>query len=365
MKLYTGSYHEPVTTGDGSVFTGSGKGIVIYDFNEETGEMTECGRFEDAANASAMAVSTDKKNLYTVNELDQFGGAGGGAVRSYRIEEDGNLTLLNRLAVMGEAPCCLCESRNGKYLYIANYNGGSVSCVTVREDRFIKGLERLLIFGGKGKDEIRQEKSHVHTTLLTKGFLWVVDLGLDRISCYQRISDSEEESGGIIRQTRTYLNMPEGYGPRSLAVHPNGKWVFVTNELSNRVCTLEWDKETGKIRIIDDVSSLPSGWKGESALAGAEVSADGRFLYASNRGHDSIVVYRIEKDGHLEPIQWAFTLGKNPRGMKLSPNGKWLLAANQNSDELVVFKRNEKTGLLEEKHRYPAYCVVSLEFLIL
>ena len=372
-QLYVGSYNAPVLTGDGSIYHGNGNGITHYEFDEMTGELFERESLPEAQNASWLAFSPDGRRLYAVNELDDYEGTKGGAVSAYAVEMDGSLHFLNRLPVMGAAPChvdCAPEEGSPKYVYTANYNGGSMSAIRLKADGSLEALDLLLQHEAAERpchteesypQSTEKKHPHVHSSSVYKRILWITDLGLDTIEAYRL-----NEAGGL-ETSSPFLRfeLPEGSGPRSLAFCENR--IFVSCELSNEIAVLEWSEQ--ELTLLQKISTLPKTGddlsdrnpKTESHVGGIQISPDGKYLYAGNRGHDSIVVFAVERD-RMIPVQWAPAGGSNPRGFSLSPSGKWLLAAGQNSGSLTVMKRDEKTGMLKPERTYEAGAVVCLLF---
>lgn len=358
VRLYTGSYNFPILTGDGSIYHGSGEGIRVFLFDEQEGTLEALESYSDVENASWMTFSADRRTLYAVNELDDYEGTKGGALSSLAVDEEGRLTMRNRLPVMGAAPCHV--SCGEGHVFTANYNGGSLSCFAVNGDGSLKDMDLHMVHRmeerPEGIDRNRQEKPHVHSASVFGGSLWVTDLGTDEVSSYRL-----DRKKALLQESCRRLKLPAGSGPRSLAFGKDG-YVYVSCELSNRIGILRAEGED--IKLEGFVSSLPEGADGKDNLPGGILlSGDGRVLYVGNRGHNSIGVFRIGRSGKPEGIQWASSGGKNPRGFQLSPSGRWMIAANQNSDNLVVFRRDEETGLLTEHGRYDAGAVVCLAFL--
>lgn len=361
VKLYTGSYNSPILTGDGSVYHGRGEGIRVFLFDEETGVLEALESYPEVENASWITFSPDGNTLYAVNELDDYEGTKGGALSSLAVDEEGRLSLRNRLPVMGAAPCHV--SYGQEHVFTANYNGGSLSSFTVNKDGSLKGLDWYMVNRmGKGErpkgiDRVRQEKPHVHSASVYEDVLWITDLGMDEVASYDL-----DGKGRTVPISCCKLKLPAGSGPRSLAFGREG-YVYVSCELSNRIAILDAKGEEPELEGL--VSSLPEGENGRGNLPGGIlISGDGRHLYVGNRGHNSIGVFQIDPSGRPEGIQWAPCGGENPRGFQLSPSGRWLIAANQDSDNLVVFRRDEETGMLAERGRYDAGAVVCLTFLI-
>lgn len=369
VKLYTGSYNAPVVTGDGSVYLGKGKGIQIFLFDEEEGKLETFESYPDVKNASWMTFSPDGRTLYAVNELDDYEGTKGGALSALSVDENGRLSLQNCLPVMGAAPCHVDCDPGGGHVFTANYNGGSLSSFVTGEDGCLKAMDCQIGYQLKedrpeGCNQARQEKSHVHSASVFRGHLWVADLGTDEISVYKLDESGRimgEREGGVPKACHV-VKLPAGSGPRSLAFREDGH-IYVSCELSDEIGILHW--EESRILLEGFVSCTPEkGDKGERNFPGGILlSKDGNYLYAGNRGHDSIAVFDVRGSGLPKCIQWISSGGKNPRGFQLSPSGKWLLGANQNSDNLVVFRRNKETGKLTEHARYDVGAVVCLLFL--
>lgn len=369
VKLYTGSYNAPVVTGDGSVYLGKGKGIQVFLFDEEEGKLETFESYPDVKNASWMTFSPDGRTLYAVNELDDYEGTKGGALSALSVDENGRLSLQNCLPVMGAAPCHVDCDPGGGHVFTANYNGGSLSSFVTGEDGCLKAMDCQIGYQLKedrpeGCNQARQEKSHVHSVSVFRGHLWVADLGTDEISVYKLDESGRimgEREGGVPKACHV-VKLPAGSGPRSLAFREDGH-IYVSCELSDEIGILHW--EESMILLEGFVSCTPEkGDKGERNFPGGILlSKDGNYLYAGNRGHDSIAVFDVRGSGLPKCIQWISSGGKNPRGFQLSPSERWLLGANQNSDNLVVFRRNKETGKLMEYTRYDVGAVVCLLFL--
>lgn len=369
VKLYTGSYNAPVVTGDGSVYLGKGKGIQVFLFDEEEGKLETFESYPDVKNASWMTFSPDGRTLYAINELDDYEGTKGGALSALSVDENGRLSLQNCLPVMGAAPCHVDCDPGGGHVFTANYNGGSLSSFVTGEDGCLKAMDCQIGYQLKedrpeGCNQARQEKSHVHSVSVFRGHLWVADLGTDEISVYKLDESGRimgEREGGVPKACHV-VKLPAGSGPRSLAFREDGH-IYVSCELSDEIGILHW--EESMILLEGFVSCTPEkGDKGERNFPGGILlSKDGNYLYAGNRGHDSIAVFDVRGSGLPKCIQWISSGGKNPRGFQLSPSERWLLGANQNSDNLVVFRRNKETGKLMEYTRYDVGAVVCLLFL--
>ena len=363
VRLYTGSYNYPILTGDGSVYQGNGRGIGLWIFDGESGTLEHIRDFPEVPNASWFTFSSDGSCLYAVNELDDYENTKGGAISAYRVEPDGDLRLLNRLPVMGAAPCHVDVDEAGRHFYTANYNGGSMSSFLLAEDKSLGQPEFLLRreWEGtrQGQNPVRQEKSHVHSSSVHDGYLWITDLGTDEVCGYLPERLGENFAGPALQ-----LTLAAGSGPRSLAF--SGNRIYVSCELSGHIAVLE--RNEGNLILKEMVPGLmkPEG-SGEEAqtdlgvenlLGGIVLSPDEKFLYAGNRGADQLTCFRVKEDGGIQAVGQISSGGRIPRGFCLSPDGGWLLAANQNSDNLVVFRVDRQTGLLSRHGEYEAGSVV-------
>lgn len=343
--LYVGTYGEPILMGTGEVYRGKGKGIYVFAMDSRTGEILPCGVREGVPNASWLAADPDGLYLYAVNELDAYDGEKGGSVTSLRIEKDGSLEPVSRMAVMGRAPCWLCLDKSHSRLAVANYSSGSLSVLGLGQDGHLLPVRQLICHEGDGGGG-RQEGPHMHcaVTMDHERYLVTADLGIDAVHVYHLDSPS-----GILEEVSVYREK-RGRGPRTLLVHPFLPVVYAVNELDSTVAVLRWT-ETGKcfesLQIMDTLKRPVSG----NLAAGMVISPEGKNLYISNRGDDSISVCGVDGEGRLRHIQWIPTHGKSPRGICMAGAGEWILAGNQDSDFLIEYHRDWETGILSEERR--------------
>lgn len=340
MLVYIGTY----TSGKGE---SKSDGIYIYKFNVESGELTPYKTVENVIEPSYIAIDKSKKYLYAVNETETYEGKKSGAVSAFAIDKKtGDLKFLNKQPSLGGAPCFITVSENEKFVLVANYLGGNVSSFPIQKDGKIGASIDLEQNEGTGPNKNRQEAAHAHSTNLDakNRFAVVCDLGVDKVFIYK----FDKKTGKLnANPAQNYFQAKPGAGPRHFAFHPNNKIAFVINELDSSVTSLDFDAKRGTLKEIQTVPTLPEDFKGANTCADVHVSPDGKFLYGSNRGHDSIVVYKIDtKNGKLEFVEHTLTGGKTPRNFAIAPNGKFLLAANQNSDSVVVFLIDETNGKL-------------------
>jgi 6-phosphogluconolactonase len=329
--MFVGTYNSP-----------DSQGIYVYKFNSETGSAEQLSQTR-TSNPSYLVVSPDKKFVYAVNEE---GADKGGKVASFSFnKKNGNLTLINIKSSGGIHPCYINTDKKGKWILAGNYSSGSLSVLPVKKGILSNPIQTLQ-HTGNGPDTIRQKSPHVHGVFIKKNsqFVYVTDLGIDKVMIYQQ----SKKTGMLSMTNSNYFLANPGSGPRHLDFHPNGRLVYLLNELTSAVSVLE-DKN-GTLKEIQSLSALPLTFKGISTAADIHVSPDGKFLYSSNRGtSNSIAIFSIEQQtGLLTIIGHQYTGGETPRNFNFDPSGNFLLVANQNSNNIVIFKRNKDTGLLSE-----------------
>lgn len=338
MLLYVGTY-----TQKGS------KGIYVYKFNQETGALSKFYTVKDVVEPSYLTIDQSRKYLYAVNETEEYEGKKSGAVSAFAIDQKtGDLTFLNKVPSLGGAPCFIIVSENEKFVLVANYLGGNVSVFPVESDGKIATSIDLQQNTGTGPNKDRQEAAHAHSINLDakNRFAYLCDLGVDKVFIYE----FDAKNGKLKpNPAQEFYQTKPGAGPRHFTFQENGKFAFLICELAGTISSLAFDSEKGTLKEIQTVSTLPANFKGANTCADIHISPDGKFLYGSNRGHDSLVVYGIdEKTGRLNYVEHTSTGGKTPRNFTISPNGKFLLAANQNSDSIIVFSIDGKSGKLTQ-----------------
>lgn len=328
----------------GTYTDGKSEGIYVYSFNSETGTAKEVSRIK-SSNPSFIAISPNKKFVYAVNENGNNNN--GGEISAYSFNnKTGQLTFINKQFTKGDHPCYTEIDKTGKWAVVANYSSGNLSVFPVHADGSIGEASSTIQHYGSGGDKERQDKPHVHSTMLSPDnkWLYVPDLGIDKIMIYA----FDASTGKLTPAAIPYAQTKPGAGPRHVSFHPNGKFVYLVTELTGEVIGYQY--KNGVMKEIQTISSIEKGKKGFAGSADIHVSPDGKFLYASNRGDfNDIAIYKINAaTGQLTVAGFQSTLGKAPRNFNFDPSGNFLLAANQNTDEIVVFKRNKKTGLLTD-----------------
>jgi 6-phosphogluconolactonase len=349
------------TTRDSFVYVGTypngdSKGIYLYDFDEETGKLTWLGLAAEIANPSFVVTDPTHRYLYAVSDsdVDIHGPNANQAVNtisSFAIDAaTGSLKFLNRVSSGGKDPIHLIVDNTGKILFAANYDSGSVASFSLRPDGSIGAMTGFDQHHGSSVNPQRQEGPHAHEVVVSPDnrFLFVPDLGLDRILIYR----IDEAKRSFALNTPGYVAVKGGLGPRHFAFAPGGKFAYAICEMGSSVVAFSYDRESGALAPIQTVSTLPAGFSGEDNSAEMQIDKPGRFLYASNRGQNTITEFQIDQNtGKLTAVQNISTGGKTPRNFVIDPTGRYLLAANQDSNNIVLFEIDSATGRLTPAKR--------------
>ncbi len=333
--VYIGTYTGPKS-----------KGIYLYRMNLASGVLKPVGVAAETISPSFLVLHPNHEYLYAINEVDNFNGAPGGGVSAFSIDaKSGQLKLLNQQTSGGTGPCHIEIDQTGKMVIAANYGGGSFESLPVLKDgslgkpaTFIQDFDSEATAKSK-----RTPHGHCATIDAANRIALVCDLGLDRIYSYKL----DLAKGALIPNDIPWVTVKPGSGPRHLTFDPKGHFAYVINELGNTIIAFSYDAAKGTLHELQTVSTLPDGFKGNSSTAEIQVHPSGKFLYGSNRGHDSIAVYAIdEKNGTLTFVEHQSTQGKAPRHFTIDPTGRWLLAANMNTDNIVTYSIDQQTGRL-------------------
>ncbi len=343
MPFYLGTYTD-----------GESKGIYQYALSAG-GALTKKGLVAETENPSFLALSPDGRYLLAVNEVSNAEQSG--YISSFRIERD-TLTFLDQKSTGGAHPCHVAVNQQG-FVLVANYSGGNMGLLKIQSDGYLSDLLDVQQHKGNGKHP-RQEAPHAHSGWFTQDEgLISVDLGTNQL-WFSEIDAKSQKFTPL--EPRTFSMEPEA-GPRHLAFHPQNPWIYVVNELNSSVSLLKKDPETGANKITQTISTLPAGFGQDNTCADIHMSADGKFLYASNRGHNSIVMYSADPvTGELKFLGHELTRGQTPRNFSLSPEGKFLLVANQTTNTVVSFQRDPTTGLLTYTDQIEAPAPVCILF---
>ncbi len=351
LTLYVGTYT-----------SGKSEGIYVYRMDRATGALTKFSSMK-SVNPSFLTIDRSKRYLYAVNEVGEYAGKPGGSVSAFAIDAaTGNLRLLNEQATQGADPCHLSIDTRKRALLVANYTGGSVTVMPVRTDGTLGMAIDVKQHEGSGIKE-QQKGPHAHCVILDRSerYAFAADLGIDKVMIYT----FDRATGKLSTGKQPFAELTAGAGPRHLTLHPSGKYLYVINELDSTMTSFKYNELNGTLALIETVSTLPGDFTGVSYCADVHVSPSGRFLYGSNRGHNSIVVFEINpRTGKLTLVEHVSTEGDWPRNFTIDPSGKFLLVANQRSDNVVVFNINERTGRLTPAgHNEQIPAPVCLKFL--
>ncbi len=337
-RLYVGTY----TGGNGP---DRSRGIYLLDLDTRSGELTPPRLAAESTDPSFLAIHPNGEFLYAANESGAILGRNDGGVSAFAIDPTtGKLTPLNQQLSAGSGPCYLVVDRQGKYVLVANYGSGSFACLPIDRDGKLRPSESHVQHQGHSTIPARQAGPHAHSVNLDPAnrFAFVADLGLDGV--YGYAFNSEE---GLLQRPPIVTPVKPGSGPRHFAFHPGGRFAYVINEIASTINAFAYDADSGVLSSMQVVSTLPEGFHGQSWTADIHVHPSGRFLYGSNRGHDSIAIFAIDPtSGHLTPIGHESTRGKTPRNFAIDPTGTWLLAENQDSDSIVEFRIDPAKGTL-------------------
>lgn len=335
LLLYVGTYT-----------TGKSEGIYLYRFNLTSGELTHSGTTKGVVNPSFLTLAPSRRYLYAVNEVDDFAGRKSGAVSAFGVDQKtGDLRLLNQQASLGANPCYVDIDASGKFVLIANYTGGSVTVFPIQRDGSLGESTDTKQYQGSSVNRERQEGPHAHCIRLdpTNRFAYSCDLGTDKIMIFR----FDARSGKLLSASPPWVQVKPGAGPRHLAFDRTGRYVFALNEMLSTVTAFARDPEKGSLRELQTITTLPKDFAGANTGADVQVSPNGQFLFCSNRGHDSIAIFKIDPgNGALTALGHESTRGLTPRNFAIDPTGAFLLVANQRSDNIVVFRLDQRTGRL-------------------
>lgn len=336
----------------GTYTGGKSRGIYASRLDVASGQLTPPALVAETRSPSFLAFNPAGTHLYAVGELDDFGGKKEGAVGAWTVDPaTGGLKALNQQSSGGAHPCHLTVDRTGRWVLVANYSGGNVAVLPIQPDGSLGAATCVIQHFGWSKNPQRQGEPHAHSINLDAAnrFAVAADLGIDKLLVY-----AFDAGRGVLTPADPAFVLAEpGSGPRHFAFHPDGRQAFAINELLQTVSSFKYDAKTGELQPLTTVSTLPGGVAVPgNSTAEVAVHPNGKFVYGSNRGHDSIAVFEIGRGGRrLTLLENTPTQGKTPRNFGIDPTGRWLLAANQDSDSVVVFEIDAKTGRLRSTGR--------------
>jgi len=347
---FVGSYAEP-----------SGTGIYVYSLHAQNGELTLLEREGGLKNPSFLDVDHEGKRLYAISQAEVPGQDPCGSAVAFSFDpQTGKLTRLNEEVTVARPTCHIQFNPEGRYVVVVSYHGGLVGLLPVLEDGKLGKLADVRKHEGSGPNPSRQDRAHPHSAYASPDnrFLYVPDLGTDRIQIYR----ADLENWRLVSAGEA--KAAPGAGPRHMAFHPKQPYVYVINELNSTIAVYARDAASGRLEEVQAISTLPTSFRGDNTCAEIHVSPDGKYVYGSNRGHDSIAVYSADgQTGRLTLVEIVPSRGRTPRNFALTPDGRYLVAAHQDTNNLVVFRIDQKTGILHDTgHRAEASKPVCVKF---
>ncbi len=335
IRVYIGTY----THGDS-------EGIYVYRLNLSSGELEFESKATGVESPSFLALHPEHSHLYSVNAVREVDGKPSGSVSAFRIDpKTGELTFLNRQLSGGPGPCHVSVDLTGRYVLVANYAGGSVAMLPIQADGSLGEATDFVQHTGSSVNPDRQQEPHAHSINIDPGnrYAYAPDLGTDKIMIYEL----DLTHGKLKPNSAPWAQVHAGAGPRHFDFHPNGRWGYAINELDSTMTAFDYDSSSGALTEIGSLSTLPHDFNDTSHCADVHVSPSGKFVYGSNRGHDSIVIFAVdERTGRLTLVGHESTQGETPRNFGIDPTGTLLLAANQGTSTVVTFRIDSETGEL-------------------
>ncbi|MBI1248745.1 beta-propeller fold lactonase family protein [bacterium] len=332
----------------GTYTTGESKGIYRSELDLDQGTFAPPQLVAEIDNPSFLAISGDRTKLYAVGEISDFDDKNSGAVTAFSIEQDGMLKLLNQQASGGRGPCHVSLGPGGTIAMVANYGAGSFASLPVDSDGKLGPITSLLQDEGTGPVEGRQKGPHAHGIYPTPNGQLVLgaDLGTDKVMIFRLVN--QQVPAELAPSDPAFIQVAPGSGPRHLAINMVGDRVYVLNELNSTLDVFAFDQASGKSEHLERHSTLPAGFEGNNTTAEVFLHPNGKWLYCSNRGHDSIATFRVDPEtGKLSPLGQMSSLGKTPRCFQIDPSGQFLVAANQGTSNIAVFRIDQETGTLK------------------
>jgi 6-phosphogluconolactonase len=336
--VYIGAY----TKGNGKA-----EGIYVYEFDARDGSLHHRHTVRGPVNPSFLTLDPSQQHLYCVSEIQDAEGRAGGGVLAFRVDQaSGGLTALNQQSSGGAGPCHVSVEASGKYALVANFGSGSVAMLPIQADGSLAPASDFVQHTGSSAHPQRQASAHAHSINPDPAnrFALVADLGMDRVLVYRM----DLTAGKLQPHDHPWSQARAGAGPRHLAYHPNGRFVYVINEIDSTMSVYTYDAAAGRLEEIQALSTLPESFSGNNSTADVHLTPSGAFLYGSNRGHDSIAVFAVDAvSGTLTARGHVSTQGRTPRNFAIDPSGTFLLAANQATDNIVSYRLNPANGMPE------------------
>ncbi len=331
--LYVGTYSQRES-----------QGIYVYEYERETGAFKLVQTKPEISDPNFIVIHPNGKLLYTVNTIAIETGKQD-QISSFTInQEDGSLSLINQIPAYGRGACHISLDKTGNYLFVSHYSSGSLAVFSINKDGSIKDTIQTVQYHGVGATQ-RQRGPNVHSILVSPDnrFVYVADLGLDKVMIYEL----DQKTGMLSPAEQPFVSVSPGAGPRHFTFHPEGPYFYLAQEMGSKVSAYKRDPSTGALTEMQTLSTLPEGFEGRNSVADIHTDPKGKYLYVSNRGHNSLAIYSIAEDGQLELLAHESVQGDHPRNFMVDPKGEFVLVANKNSDNIVKFSLDPASGLLK------------------
>lgn len=329
----------------GTSSTRGSKGIYVFEFDRIQGKLEELQTVTEGTSPGFLALSPDREMLYSIYSKGTLTD-GNGSVMAFKIDRTtGLLTKVNEQSAGGKGPAHISVDPKGRFVYVSNYGDGTLSVLPINKDGSLAHASDFIKHNGSSIVVGRQEGPHIHSAIPSADgkFIYVSDLGIDKIMIYK-----VGENGKLSPADVPFYTSTPGSGPRHFTIHPNGKFAYSAEEISSTVASFKVNKQNGSLTALERVNMPPKGFTERNSAADIHFSPDGKFLYASNRGHESLVIFKMNsRTGKLALVGHEGTGGKHPRNFMIDKKGEFALTANQNTDNIVIFRRDKKTGKLK------------------
>lgn len=369
LTLATGLYAQQSAQTREYIYVGTfdergSEGIYVFEFDRVSSRLMLVQTISGKKGPSFLAIHPGRRNLYSVNREGMQESDKNGSVSSFRIDQaNGRLTLINEQSSAGAGPCHISIDPKGRFAYVSNYSGGNLALLPIEgKDGRLEAAKTVIQHSGSSVNPRRQGEPHMHSAIPSKKgrHVFASDLGIDKIAVYAVTAE-----GGLVEVVTSSANANPGSGPRHFALHPKGAMAFSAEELSSTVSSFRLDPGTGALQPVSRVTTLPPDFTGNNSVADIHVSPDGRFVYVSNRGHNSLACFSINsKTAELYHKGNFDTRGETPRNFLIDPKGEYVLVANQATDNIVLFKRDKENGSLAysgvQAHVPAPVCVITL-----
>lgn len=348
LTVYVGTYTQPIKFGTGQILEGKGKGIYRLLLNTQTGALSQDGTVTEASNPSYLTLDQSGNYLYAVNELKEYNGEACGSVSAYIVDsKTHDLTYLNTKPTGGTDPCHVTINKENTHVFVCNFMSGSVCIFPIKKDGSLDNASQFIQHSGSSENKTRQASPHAHSLIFDADnrLAFVPDLGIDKVMIYR----TDFINGKLIPNKIPWFAVKPGSGPRHCVFHNSNKTCYLINELDSTISVLSYNAEKGIFKELQKVPSVVEQFDGENTCADVHISPNDKFLYGSNRGHNSIIIYAINhSNGFLDYVDTSPCGGRIPRNFAIDPTGTFVLVCNQDTDNIVVFKIDQHTGKLEK-----------------